>query len=114
MRRVELARSMETSIAEMRSNLKSARVRVISEVVNNKVNLAKLRNDVVVAMTSFMERREDDHPDIETILETVTRLGNDSVDPGGGMGVGSTGHNQPTQLPDPSLPPLPSMPSTTM
>lgn len=114
MRRVELARTMETSIAEMRSNLKSARVRVISEVANNKVNLTKLRNDAAIALASFMERREDDHPDIETILETVTRLGNDSVDPGGGMGGGSTGHNTQTKLPDPTLPALPAMPSTAV
>lgn len=113
MRRVELARSMETAIAEMRSNLKSARVRVISEVVNNKVNLTKLRNDVAVAMAGFMERRDDAYPDIETILETVTRLGNETVDSGGGQGGGSTGHNTQTKLPDPTLPALPSMPSTT-
>jgi hypothetical protein len=92
-------------------------VRVISEVANNKVNLTKLRNDAAIALASFMERRDDAYPDIETILETVTRLGNDSVDPGGGMGGGSTGHNTPTKLPDPTLPALPEMPempSTTL
>jgi hypothetical protein len=104
MSRVELAQKVETTIAEMRSNLNQARLKVISEVVNNKVNLATLRNNAATALVKVMEERSDEYPDLETILEVVTRLDNQSADPGGGLNDTGAGHNTQTVLPDPTLP----------
>lgn len=104
MSRVELAQKIETTIAEMSSNLNQARLKVVSEVVNNKVNLATLRNNAATALAKFMEERSDEYPDLETILEVVTRLDNQSADPGGGLNDTGAGHNTQTLLPNPILP----------
>ena len=109
MQRVELAHKVEADIADIRAKLKESRAKVISEVVSNKINLTELRNKAAQALATFMESREDDYPDIETILEVVTRLDNQSVSPGGGLNSGTSGHNTTTVLPDPSLPELPDV-----
>lgn len=108
MQRVELAQKVEADIADIRSKLKESRAKVISEVVSNKINLTEVRNKAAQALATFMESREDDYPDLETILEVVTRLDNQSVNPGGGTGSGSSGSNVTTMLPDPTLPNLPN------
>ena len=109
MQRVELAQKIEADIADMRAKLKESRAKIISEVTANKVNLTELRNKAAQALAAFMENREDEFPDLETILEVVTRLDNQSVDPGGGLQGGASGHNTQTKLPDPTLPPMPDV-----
>lgn len=109
MQRVELALKIEADIADMRAKLKESRMKVIGEVVSNKINLTELRNKAAQMLATFMESREDDYPDIETILEVVTRLDNQSVNPGGGLQGGANGHNTQTVLPDPTLPALPGV-----
>lgn len=111
MNRVKIAQEIESSVSEISLRLRESAAKVTREVVAGEIDLTQMRNNAVAALAKFMEAREDDYPDIETILEVVTRLDNQSVDPGGGLSGGAVGSNKQTILPDPTLPKLPSIPS---
>lgn len=96
----------ETSIMDAKVKLKDAAARVANEIVQNRINLTNMRNSVSTAMLAFMERRDDDYPDLESLLSTLGALDNSTIDAGGG-GSSSTGHATSTVLPNPTLPPIP-------
>lgn len=103
----EAQQRRETGIMEVRVRLQEAAAKVANEIIDNRVNLVNLRNAVAQAMYAFMERRDDDYPDIESVLAAVGQLDNNTIDPGGGGGS-ANGHDTQTVLPDPTLPALPS------
>lgn len=102
----EAQQKRETGIMDVRVRLQEAAARVANEIIDNKVNLINMRNNVAQAMYAFMERRDDDYPDIESVLSSIGQLDNSTIDPGGGGGF-VEGHEKKTVLPDPTLPPLP-------
>lgn len=104
----EAQQKRETAILEARIGIKNSAAKVAAEIAQGKVNLTNLRNGVAQAMLSFMERRDDEYPDLEQVLSAVGQLDNDTIDPGGKGGGSAVGHNTKTELPNPKLPPIPS------
>ena len=102
----------ETGIIEVRMAIRNAAAKLTDDILKNRLDLLTIRNNTAKAMFDFMERREDDYPDLETVLDAVSRLANESVDPGSSNMMASAPEDTQTVLPNPTLPPLPSVDRT--
>ena len=102
----------ETGIIEVRMAIRNAAAKLTDDILKNRLDLLTIRNNTAKAMFDFMERREDDYPDLETVLDAVSRLDNESVDPGSSNMMASAPEDTQTVLPNPTLPPLPSVDRT--
>jgi hypothetical protein len=60
---------------EMRSKILAARDRLRTSLHDQSVRRVGLRNQVIQAMVSFMERREDSYPDIGSVGQLASTLG---------------------------------------
>lgn len=102
----------ETGIIEVRMAIRNAAAKLTDDILKNRLDLLTIRNNTAKAMFDFMERREDDYPDLDTVLDAVSRLDNESVDPGSSNMMASAPEDTQTVLPNPTLPPLPSVDRT--
>ena len=65
----------QAKVAQVRSGLMEAAVRVTDAIHKQRIGLTEIRNTVAKWMFDFMERREDDYPGLDQILTIADKLG---------------------------------------
>lgn len=64
---------------DMRKNVLAARDRKIQAAKEGKLSYLQQRNEILIAMLNFMERRNDDYPGLQNLGQLATQLGMNNV-----------------------------------
>jgi len=74
-RQLQLKDRIYQTEVNMRNNVLSARDRLRDRLQNSTDKRVSMRNDIIRALTNFMERREDGYPDLGSLGNLAVELG---------------------------------------